>query len=141
MRKRNGFGSEQKKEGICHVLSHGQDNMITIIAPSRYSVQKRRLANDIAFFLKHKKLDESLHINFIFVGSRKMKTIAQKYKKENIALPVLSFPYKHDASTLNLLGEVFLCYPQIVLLAAERNKRVYEMVMEMIKHGVQNLLA
>lgn len=70
-----------------------------------------------------------------------MKQIASKYKKEKVALPVLSFSYKNsEPTTENLLGEVFLCYPQVVLLAAERNKKVEDMIDAMIRHGIENLL-
>lgn len=70
-----------------------------------------------------------------------MKQIVSKYKKEKVALPVLSFSYKNETNqTEPLLGEVFLCYPQIVLLAAARNKKVEDMIDAMIKHGVENLL-
>ena len=39
-----------------------------------------------------------------------------------------------------LLGEVVICYPLVILLAAERNKRVDEMINELIKHGIENLI-
>lgn len=78
-------------------------------------------------------------LNIVFVGKNKMKTISKKYKKEPVALPVLSFPYKENVEDTNLLGEVILCYPQIVLLAAERNKKVDDMVAHLIEHGIKNL--
>lgn len=40
----------------------------------------------------------------------------------------------------NLLGEVFICYPQAVLLAAERNKKVNDILKWLIEHGVDNLV-
>jgi len=115
--------------------------MINIISPSRYLLEKKELKKTISIYLDQKGLDDTIDINLIFIGKRKMRFIASTYKKEDIALPVLSFDYAEDKHiTSNLLGEVFLCYPQIVLLAAERNKKVSEMIIEMIKHGVENLL-
>lgn len=77
----------------------------------------------------------------MFVGKTKMRSIASTYKQEDVALPVLAFPYRSDRSTGEpLLGEIFLCYPQIILLAAERNKRLDPMIDELIIHGIKNLL-
>jgi ssRNA-specific RNase YbeY (16S rRNA maturation enzyme) len=40
----------------------------------------------------------------------------------------------------NLLGEIFICYPQAVLLAAERNKKVETVIEQLIKHGIENVI-
>jgi len=40
----------------------------------------------------------------------------------------------------NLLGEVFICFPQAVLLAAERNKKVNDILKWLIEHGIDNLI-
>lgn len=125
--------------------------MIHIITSSRYRINRKRIVAYIEGLLKTFDVGSDMHLNCIFVGKTKMKSIASRYKKENVALPVLSFSYKdepfhgelvqgeptHDD---RLLGEVFLCYPQVVLLAAERNKKVEDMIDAMIKHGVENLL-
>lgn len=117
------------------------NNMINIISPSRYSVEKKELKKSISLFLDQKGIDDAIDLNIVFVGKRKMKSIALSYKKENIALPVLSFNYANDKNSIsNLLGEVFLCYPQVILLAAERNKKVDIMTVDLIKHGIENLL-
>jgi len=107
--------------------------MINITTSSRYKINR-------------KKIKETFNIdgviNIIFVGKNKMRLIAKKYKKENLALPVLSFNY--DESTIDknekLLGEVFICYPQAVLLSAERNKKVDDTILNLIKHGIENII-
>ena len=40
----------------------------------------------------------------------------------------------------NLLGEIFICYPQAILLAAEKNKRVDDMMRFLLHHAIDNLL-
>lgn len=79
-----------------------------------------------------------------------MKQIAKKYKKENLALPVLSFSYLNDSLKPNravffpekerLIGEVFICYPQAVLIAAKRERKVDSIISELIKHGLDNII-
>ncbi|QQG43953.1 MAG: rRNA maturation RNAse YbeY [Candidatus Roizmanbacteria bacterium] len=113
--------------------------MINIIIPSRYKLNKKLIRQRIESYLEKYYLEKNSTINIVFVGKRKMKGISANYKHENVALPVLAFPYKSSAQNEYLLGEVFICYPQAVLLAAERSKRVDEMIVSLIEHGVDNL--
>ena len=83
----------------------------------------------------------SKHLNLIFIGKTKMKSISSTYKNEDVALPVLSFPIRDNSNPeKEFIGEVFICYPQAILLAAERNKRVDDLMTELVEHGVRNLL-
>lgn len=99
------------------------------------------LKRDITFFMQKNGYTEDFALNLIFIGKNKMRQIALKYKQEDIALPVLSFPYLDDPHIQDkILGEVFVCFPQAVLLAAERNKRVDEMILSLVKHGIENII-
>ena len=69
-----------------------------------------------------------------------MKEISSSYKNEDVALPVLAFPYKEEKGEDKLLGEIFICYPQAVLLAAQKNKKVDVTILQLIEHGVTNLI-
>jgi ssRNA-specific RNase YbeY (16S rRNA maturation enzyme) len=80
-------------------------------------------------------------LNIVFIGRRKMREIANTYKHEDVALPVLAFPYKGEQiGEEELFGEVVLCYPQVVLLAAEREKKLDDMMEQLLDHGIKNLL-
>jgi len=115
--------------------------MIHIITSSRYLVDKNRIRVCVEKTFSTLQVDPSLSVNIVFVGKNKMRSFASTYKHEDVALPVLAFPYRSDTSLEEpLLGEIFLCYPQVVLLAAERNKRLDSMIDELIIHGIQNLL-
>lgn len=112
-----------------------------IFRPSRYKVPVRKL---VAFA---QKILESysggdLLVNIIFVGKRRMIGIASAYKNEFVALPVLSFAFEGtqaDNYEPPLLGEVYICYPQAVLLAAEKEKSVDAILEQLIEHGIRNL--
>jgi len=115
--------------------------MIRIITSSRYLVNRKRIRDFVDDFFRKNNIDSSLSVTLVFVGKTKMRSIASVYKHEDVALPVLAFPYRNDVEMGEpLLGEVFLCYPQIVLLAAERNKRLNPLIDELIEHGLKNLL-
>lgn len=114
--------------------------MLNIVSSSRYKINRAIVKNTIDSLLKQNDLSSSL-VNVIFVGRKKMKSISAKYKHENLALPVLSFPYINSPHGVdNLLGEIFICYPQAVLLAAERDKKVDYIIEYLIKHGLENIL-
>jgi len=114
--------------------------MINIISSSRYKVNRVVIRDCAKKILEKNNIDDHEIVNLVFMGKNKMKTISAKYKKEDVALPVLTFIYKNKSPHESVFGEVLLCYPQIVLLAAERNKRVDDMILQMVEHGISNLL-
>jgi len=117
--------------------------MLNIISSSRYKINRalvKRIASEV---LNTYGIPENAIFNIVFIGKKKMTDIATKYKKENVALPVLSFAYNSDTSTNDgesAFGEVFICYPQAILLAAERQKKVDDIMTFLVKHGMENLL-
>lgn len=115
--------------------------MINIYSSSRYKLNKKRLMKYAQGVLESYNVGATSVLNIAFVGKRKMKQMALAYKNENVALPVLSFSYLKDPllKTENVVGEIVICYPQAVLLAAQRQKIVDSMMEELIKHGLQNI--
>ena len=122
--------------------------MVNIFISSRYKINRQQIKKKVELWLFDNGYSPDHTLNIIFIGKNKMKTIANKYKKENVALPVLSFSYKEKiidpfekvAGMEKFIGEVYICYPQSVLLAAERNKKVDIMLDELIKHGIENII-
>lgn len=115
--------------------------MINIICSSRYKINRKEVKSLASAFLFKRNYDNHYTLNIVFIGRNKMKSISSQYKKEPVALPVLSFPFKDDKQIGGkFLGEVILCYPQVVLLAAERNKKVDNMINILIEHGINNIL-
>lgn len=116
--------------------------MVHIIVGNRYKVQRKHYIAVTQDYLEQRGIPSDAEVNIIFVGKRKMKSIASQYKNEHIALPVLTFSYKDDEELSNerLLGEIYICYPQVVLLAAEKDKSVDVMMGNIIRHGINNLL-
>src|SRR3989344_5036735 len=112
--------------------------MLNIVSSSRYKINRKLVKKTVADVLTKYGIPENAVFNLVFIGKKKMSGISAKYKKENIALPVLSFSY--DAKVENQdsdspLGEVFICYPQAILLAAERQKKVDDIMTQLITHG------
>jgi ssRNA-specific RNase YbeY (16S rRNA maturation enzyme) len=141
--------------------------MIHIVDSARFRIDRIFVKQIAQAYLEKIGVDKKTDLNIIFVGKRKMLYIATVYKREPEALPVLSFSYittkkimkqavEIDGDTIqhteltatlptivhddNLLGEIFICYPQAVLLAAERNKKVDDTLKSLIEHGINNLV-
>jgi len=115
--------------------------MINFVSSSRYKINKKSLKVLVSEIISKLDVSPDLTINVIFIGRNKMRELALSYKKEEVALPVLSFPYKEEILEGEpILGEIFICYPQAILLAAERNRKVEETILGLIKHGIENLI-
>ncbi len=113
--------------------------MINIITSSRYIINRPLIKKVVIDFISKNHLINQT-INIIFIGKNKMKALAKQYKNENTVLPVLTFKYKEKTNEENLLGEIFICYSQMILLAAERNKKVEDVMVKLLNHGLENLL-
>lgn len=118
--------------------------MINFFSRSNFKFDKKRLKAEILEYLKKLQIEENKNLNIIIAGKRKIKAINCKYRKENLAVPVLSFSYLNDNQNNNLennmLGEVFICYPLAVIMAAQKEKEVDSILIELIKHGINNIL-
>lgn len=115
--------------------------MINLVSSSRYTFDKKSIRKKTQDFLIQNGIPDTHILNIAFVGKTKMKSISNTYKNEDVALPVLSFSYKNEKTEEEgFLGEVIICYPQAVLLAAERAKKVDDMIFSLVKHGVENIL-
>lgn len=115
--------------------------MINIISSSRYKINRKKIKVFVQEVFEKEQIDQNYSLNVVFVGKNKMKVFTEKYKNEKETLPVLSFKYDEDIGEKEvLLGEVIICFPLVILLAAERNKRVDEMINELVKHGIKNLI-
>lgn len=121
--------------------------MVHIVSDPRYKIHTKKLKISVDEYLLKKGFSKDYVLNIVFVGTRKMKLIANTYKHEDTALPVLSFPYikddilKKTDTEEKLIGEIFICYPQAILLAAEHGKRVDDMLVSLIEHGVQTIIS
>lgn len=117
--------------------------MLNIVSSSRYKINRKLVKKVVSEVLANYGIPDNAVFNLVFVGKKKMKQISLKYKQENVALPVLSFSYNPkdiNPDSEHPFGEVFICYPQAVLLAAERQKKVDGILVQLIKHGMENIL-
>jgi len=130
---------KQKKEAKENI-KEATNKMINIISSSRFKINRKFIKKKAMELLLQKGISDNNEINIVFIGKIKMKGLVIKYKNENEALPVITFAYNEQQGDKKILGEIIICYPLCVLLAAERNKRVDDMILNLFDHGVKNLL-
>lgn len=114
--------------------------MITIISPSRYKINRKRLRKVAEDMLLKNGIAQGNEVNVVFAGRTKLKELSTRYKQENVALPVLTFIYNEPSDDSKYLGEIFICYPQAVLMAAIKNKRVDDTIDKLLLHGLDNIV-
>lgn len=119
--------------------------MVNFFNNTRYRIHKKNVADELMRFLSSRSVSESSVFNIIFVGRRKMRAIMEKYKQEKETLPVLSFlysdmPMDSDKDSEIPKGEIFICYPLAVLLAAQQDKTVDKMIAELSIHGLSTII-
>lgn len=115
--------------------------MINVVTPSRYKINRKKIIVGVQSLLDENEVSPELLLNIVFVGRNKMRDVAKQYKNEDVALPVLSFNYTGEPKNdERLMGEIIICYPQAVLLAAQRERKVDETIMKLIEHGIENIL-
>lgn len=109
---------------------------VFIFSGQRYKIERKTIQRETHDLLQKEGVEETAILNIVFVGMRKMRQLVKTYKKEDGVLPVLSFSYNGTAEEDHLIGEVVICYPQAVLLAVEREKRVDKVITELIEHSI-----
>lgn len=114
---------------------------INIVCPSRYKINREKIRKIVNSFLQEQnlKLFENSAINIVFVGKNKMKDLSKKYKNEDEALPVLTFPVEEKIEDEVLLGEIVICYPVAVLMAAQKEKSVDKIIEFLLNHALNVL--
>jgi rRNA maturation RNase YbeY len=125
---------------------------VLIKSDSRYPVNRkiiRRAVEDTLSRFKVKDMDAEVSVSV--VGERKMSQISRNYLKEDDKHEVLSFPFEdltsgREGGFINppdgilRLGDVVLCWPQVLMAAARDGVMVDDEVYLLTAHSVEHLL-
>ncbi len=93
---------------------------------------------------------EEVEVSVAVVGKRKMKMLGREFLKDDQNHEVLSFPYEDLASNqggfINFpdnvlrLGDIVLCWPEVVLLASGEDVMVDAEIYKLTSHATEHLL-
>ena len=134
--------------------------MITVLihTDTRYPVNRKKIRKAVEdTFKKHKVENSDLEVSVAVVGSRKMKELSQKYLDDISNHQILTFVLTESVRKEQLqqterlgfvdspdgilrLGDVVLCWPQVLEDASYDDIMVDDEVYALICHGVGYLL-
>lgn len=123
---------------------------VLIRADSRYPVNRKSLREAVIKVLSGSGIDwKTCEVSVAVVGERKMRDISTKYYKDSEKHQILTFPFEDPTSNVPFvespdgilrLGEIILCWPQVVREAGRHGVMVDHEMRMLAKHGVEHLL-
>lgn len=130
---------------------------VLIHTDTRYPVNRKVIRKAVWDTLdRYKAGNLSSEVSIAVVGSRKMKTLTDKYLDDVKKHQILSFPFEDVSQTKSLsfarqgfvnppddilrLGEIVLCFPEVLSEASRDDMMVDDKLYELVAHGVEHLL-
>src|SRR3989344_4872198 len=117
---------------------------------SRYPASRKAIRFAIEKVLHEEGLRTlDVEVSVLVCGSRKMKLLTDKYLGDGKRHEVLAFGLEDvkgeggfvpGAGSPLRLGDIIVCWPEVVRLAAENDKMVDEQLAFLVGHGTQHLL-
>ena len=88
---------------------------------------------------KHTKIDGNIELNI--VGDKEIAELNFQYRGFNKPTDVLSFAWQEDKKIkTNYLGQIYICYPQIVRQAKDLLINPKEEFVRMLAHGFLHII-
>lgn len=93
------------------------------------------------FYFVHKYAKVSGEVEVNIIGDAEMKQLNGHYRGKNKPTDVLSFAWKEDLVVkTSYLGQIYICYPQIVRQAKELSIASDEEFVRMLAHGFLHII-
>ena len=102
--------------------------------------------------LRVAKFKKPTEISLVITGERRIRSLNKKYRKIDKITDVLSFGFAdrlHSPTAVGTmeptteilyLGEIFICYPQAVKQAKQKNNTLKKEIAILLIHGILHLL-
>lgn len=123
---------------------------VLIHTDTRYPVNRKIIRKAVVDVFAKNKINSDAEVSVAVVGERKMKVLTGKYLSDGKNHEILTFALE-DASEVRggfvnppdevlRLGDVVLCWPEVLQLAAKEDILVDDEVYFLTAHGVEHLL-
>ena len=117
---------------------------VLINTQNSYPVDKKIVKKAVIdTVVKNKSGTRDIEVSVCVVGEREMDELSRKYLHDKLKHEVLSFPLDafNDLPDGSLrLGDIILCWPQVLLAAARDGVMVDDEVYRLTSHSVEHLL-
>ncbi len=93
------------------------------------------------FKIIQKKTKKSGEVEVNIVGDKEIKDLNFRYRGKNKVTDVLSFAWQEDKTIKSSsLGQIYICYPQIVRQAKEYTVKTKAEFVRMLAHGFLHII-
>ena len=124
---------------------------VLVKTDTRYPVNRKIIRKAVLDTLNKNKAQRMVcEVSVFVVGERKMDELTNLYLKDGKSHEVLSFPLDDNSSKgvgfvippdgILRLGDIVLCWPQVVLAAGRDEVMVDEEIYLLTSHSVEHLL-
>lgn len=126
---------------------------VLIHSDSRYPVNRKIIRKAVGDILDKNNIHAAVEVSVAIVGSRKMRNLTRSYLADNLDHEILAFPLEDFMSSrgnaqgfvnppdgILRLGDLVLCWPQVLVSASVGDKLVDDEVYFLTCHGVLHLL-
>lgn len=118
---------------------------INVVKQRNYPVSSVKIKKFLQKFLIDHGIVSDAEATVSFVGESMMKVLGKKYYKDSNLHNVFSFVESEaknwkSTSEAMQLGEIVICFPQVLKEAKQENKLIEEKVIELVEHSALHLL-
>ncbi|MDP2632948.1 MAG: rRNA maturation RNase YbeY [Candidatus Curtissbacteria bacterium] len=115
---------------------------VFIQSTNKYPKDQKTIKKSITETLIKNRVGGNIEISVAIVGEVQMDLLSKKYLKDDLAHEVLSFPLEESESPDGVLrlGDIILCWPQVVLAAKRDGVKVEDEVYKLTAHSMEHLL-
>lgn len=115
---------------------------VLIQSSNKYPKDQKTIKKSISETLTKNRVSGNIEVSVAIVGEARMGMLSKKYLKDDLAHEVLSFPLEGSVLPDGVLrlGDIILCWPQVVLAAKRDGVKVEDEVYRLTAHSVEHLL-
>jgi rRNA maturation RNase YbeY len=118
------------------------NNIVLIRHPKNWGLEPKMVLKLSKEALESFGYKEGVELSVFFVGRKKAKEYNVKYRKKNYIPQVLGFPMskKNDVDGVIRLGDIVICTQKLKYEVKFQKSTIERVLLEWLKHGVENLL-
>ena len=120
---------------------------VNVNKQSNYPVSAKSIKDKLKIFFGENKITSEAEVSVAIVGEAKMLEAGRKFMKDGKIHNVLSFTPEEEKENFIYppdgiihLGEIIICYPEVIKEAKKEGKLIETKMLELIEHGAKHLL-
>jgi rRNA maturation RNase YbeY len=120
---------------------------VNVVKQANYPVGAAKIKRELRDFFAAQGIVSAGEVSVVLVGKAKMLDLVAKYLKEAKMHSVLAFSeeelsgdFRYPPDGQLHLGEIVVCFPQVVTEAKAEGKLLEKKVWELVEHGANHLL-